>query len=160
MAFSENLTGKESSSARQRSDRTLLQKKELLAAFDRLPRMSRSDAALALGIPRSTLSDMLKNRHMMDSSPLQDVRKRKRQSKCQIVDDALLTYYHQASSMNVRLNRKSMLHKARELAQELEVDFKPTDGWFTRWKDRHGIDLKPFNTDQEMVDPGLHSVFV
>lgn len=41
---------------------------------------------------------------------------------------------------NASINRGILIEKANCLAKKLgEEDFRATDGWLTRWKERHGI---------------------
>ena len=57
-----------------------------------------------------------------------------------MTDKALFVWYTQAMSLNVPINRGILMDKANKLAKEMGEDlFVATDGWFTRWKERYGL---------------------
>ncbi|KAK7582263.1 hypothetical protein V9T40_013708 [Parthenolecanium corni] len=101
--------------------------------------MSQRLAAQELGIAQSTLNGLLKSRVNLEVSTECGGRKRKREGKSQATDEALFIWFQQATLQNASINRSILMDKANSLAKELNEDFQATDGWLTRWKERHGI---------------------
>jgi hypothetical protein len=79
-------------------------------------------------------------------------RKRKCGGKCHAVDEALLVWFKQASSYNAPLSHSILLQKANDFGEKLEEDFKATNGWLTRWKERHGIVYKKLHGEKQDSD--------
>jgi hypothetical protein len=98
--------------------------------------LSQREAAAKLGVLQSTLSKLksLVTRYALIR--LVKTEKRKRDGKCEAVDEAPLVWFKQASCYIASINRSILLQKANDVGGKLE-DFKATDGWLTRWKERH-----------------------
>ena len=63
-----------------------------------------------------------------------------RSGKDKQVKDALCDWFLFMKSRNTLVNNPVFYQKAEQLAKESgHFEFKATDGWFTRWKKRHGI---------------------
>lgn len=139
------------SSSRKRTDLSVRDKQNILKQYDeKLKSLSQREAAANLGIPQSTLSGILKNREKIVCVAAN--RKRKREGKSQTVDEALLVWFKQASSMNAPINRSILMQKANDLAEKMCEPFTATDGWLTRWKERHGIVFKKLHGEKQDSD--------
>jgi len=76
--------------AGKRSPLSYNDKKELLASYDRLPKMSKNEAAKMLKVPSTTLCKILKNREEIECSTVQGTRKRMRTGKDEMVEKAVV----------------------------------------------------------------------
>jgi hypothetical protein len=89
---------------------------------------------------------------MLNANTTSENRKRKHECKCHAVDEALLVLFKQASSYRTPINHSILLQKANDFGEKLEEDFKATDGWLTRWKERHGIVYKKLHLEEQDSD--------
>lgn len=137
-----------------RSALSISEKKSVLADYDKLPEKTNQRlAAQQLGIPQSTLNKLLKSRNEISDCTESQNRKRKRESKSKATDEALFMWFKQASAMNAPINRSILMTKANDLAKKMgEVNFNATDGWLTRWKDRHDIVYKKLHGEKQDAD--------
>jgi hypothetical protein len=107
----------------------------------------KSEVAAEFGIPRSTLSTIIKSGNHIEgklqSGNVEGARKRLRSATHDDVDKALLQWFRQIREVSLPVNGPILLEKAPALAVELGChDFHPSNGWLGRWKDRHGIHLR------------------
>ena len=59
---------------------------------------------------------------------------------------------------NLPLNGTILRKKAISYAKELGVDeFKPSNGWFDRWKSRFNVSFKAIAGEEKAVTPGMTS---
>jgi hypothetical protein len=137
-----------------RSALSISEKKSILADYDKLPEKTNQRlAAQQLGIPQSTLNKLLKSRNEINDCTESQNRKRKRESKSKATDEALFVWFKQASAMNAPINRSILMAKANDLAKKMgEINFNATDGWLTRWKDRHDIVYKKLHGEKQDAD--------
>jgi hypothetical protein len=63
-----------------------------------------------------------------------------------------LVWFKQASFYNTPINHSILLQKASDFGEKFEEDFKATNGWLTRWKDRHGIVYKKLHREKQDSD--------
>jgi hypothetical protein len=61
-------------------------------------------------VPQLTLSKLLKSRDSLNANTNED-RRRKREGKCDAVDESLLVWFKQVSSNNALMNRSILLQK-------------------------------------------------
>ncbi|CAM1313906.1 Uncharacterised protein r2_g2442 [Pycnogonum litorale] len=126
-----------------RNDLTLKEKVAKLDAHAELKgELSQRDAAEKLEISRGCLQNLLKNEDKIrqDATVKQSDNRRFRTGKDAAVETALYEWFKFSKSRNVPVNGRILMQKAESLAREAEHgDFKATDGWFTRWKKRHGV---------------------
>ena len=74
------------------------------------------------------------------SDKLSQYRKRTRNSEYADINEALYKWYQLATSKNIFPDGKILMEKALEIANRLGVEsFKASNGWLTRWKQRHNI---------------------
>ena len=129
---------------RKRVDLSVKEKLRIIETYDKLnlKDVSQREAAVKLGVPQVSLSKLLNSCHELITNESSESRKRKRAGKCQKGDDTLFLWFKQASSFNAPINCSILLQKANDFAEKLNEDFKATDGWLTRWKERHSIVYK------------------
>ncbi|XP_025206204.1 tigger transposable element-derived protein 4-like [Melanaphis sacchari] len=127
---------------------------QVFADYDKLPEKTNQRlAAQQLGIPQSTLNKLLKSRNEISNCTESQNRKRKRESKSKATDEALFMWFKQASAMNAPINRSILMTKANDLAKKMgKINFNATDGWLTRWKDRHDIVYKKLHGEKQDAD--------
>jgi hypothetical protein len=126
---------------KKRKDLIVTKKLHLIDTHDKLNlrSLSQRGAAAKLGVPHSTLSELLKSHDTLNTNTTSEDRKRKREGKCHAVDEVLLIWFKQASSYNAPINRSICYKKPMILVKNYKKIFKATDVWLTRWKERHGI---------------------
>lgn len=67
-------------------------------------------------------------------------RKRCRESEFAPVNTALYRWYLLATSRNIYPSGPQLCEKAKQIAEQLNIaDFKASNGWLARWKERHNV---------------------
>lgn len=66
-------------------------------------------------------------------------RKRRREGKERQVGEELYTWFQNQVAQGSRLSGNDIKEKARLLAAQKGHHFEPSDGWLSRWKQRHGL---------------------
>ena len=129
------------------------EKKTLLDAYQKLPKMPKTEAAKRLNIPRTTLNDILKNPSELGQMNQFDHLKKQRMGKDATVESALYDWLLMARDKNAMLSGPLCRTKAEELAKKMgKNDFVATDGWFQRWKKRYGLMHKKLHGEGEAAD--------
>lgn len=106
----------------------------------------KSVIAKEFGIPKSTLSTILKNKEKLYQAiaagtvtPTQKT-KRMRLAKHEDVEAELFTWFKSVRSANLPISGPIIQEKAEKIAENLGVtDFKCSSGWLHRFKNRHNI---------------------
>lgn len=133
-------------SEKKRKDLSLNDKFDLLAKYEKLPKMSQRDAAARLQISQPLLCRILKNRENIRSAVNRNDNlscKRHRSGKDRKVESALKSWFTEMCEKGVRINGPMMRRKAEEFAKEMgKNEFVATEGWFRRWKKRENVDYK------------------
>ncbi len=131
------------------------EKKDLLARYDNLPKMSQREAAFKLGIQQATLCRLLKNRHDVEgASSSQDSRKHARTGHCPEVDAAILRWIRASWENGTILSGSLVMTKADEFAAELGLQdkFRANEGWLNRLKKRSGLVHKKLHGEEASAD--------
>jgi len=108
------------------------------------------------GVHPSQISRILKQKEQLlqdwqNNSNLD--RKRKRTGKAEDVEEALLRWFAQARSRQLPISGPLLTEKATQLAEGLGIqDFKATDSWLQRWKERNNIKFKKQHGEKQDVD--------
>jgi transposase-like protein/uncharacterized membrane protein len=144
------------SSGRKLTTLTLKQKFELLEEVEHSGK-KKVDIAREYGIPRSTLSGIIKHkdhyRKLFCESQINNNRQRARTAACDFIDTALLKWFTVLRSANVPVNGPLMMAKAEEFAVlEGKTDWKCSVGWLDRFKKRHCITYKSVCGERQSVD--------
>lgn len=107
------------------------------------PKMSKAEIARILGVHGHSLRKFLKEENdLRERAKCNPHRKRVKDGKNPDVERALAKWHSIMVANSVRVNGPVMREKALEFAIKLGyLDFKPTDGWFNRWKKRNNINL-------------------
>lgn len=101
----------------------------------------KKDVAVKYGIPRSTVSTILKNKtkviDAIESGNVRANRKRLKKGNFENVDDAVLQWFKAKRNQNVPVSGPLIKEKALEFAGCLgENNFKASTGWLDNWKRR------------------------
>ena len=135
--------------AAKQSALTLSKKMEILAAVeknDREKTTTKTRIALNFGIPKTTLSTIVKNKKIKEAfelSKFDPQRKRLRVAAYEDLKEALVIWIGQARSQNVPLSGPILIETADSLPKKLGYsEFKCSCGWLERFKGRHGLCFK------------------
>ncbi|XP_072927914.1 uncharacterized protein C17orf113-like isoform X2 [Hemitrygon akajei] len=120
---------------------TLAQKVQIILKLNN-PSFKQKEIAQEYGLTASAISKIVKKKEGILEEWLRGgnlERKRKREGKNQTVDDALLSWFWLASKEEGPISGPVLMAKAKALADEMGVDFNPTNGWLCRWKNRNNL---------------------
>lgn len=103
--------------------------------------------AKKFGFSQSTVATFLKKRKEIEetlkSKCVDPNRKRMKTATYSDVDAATLKWFHEKRALNIPINGPLLCAQARKFATLLGVDdFKASNGWLVRFRDRHGITFK------------------
>ena len=135
---------------------------ERISLLDRLktygPGTTQRELSTHTGVPKTTIARLLKQESVLrsqwaESSGNGSSRKRRRDGKDPLVDQALTQWFDRVSEHGVPVNGPVLMGKAEELAAKLgRSEFKSTNGWFERWKNRHQIRYKKSHGEKRSAD--------
>ena len=136
---------------------TIKRKLEIIDLVDNAPPgKKKKDIASEAGIPPSTLSTILKNRDVLKVSHTfgSSTKKRNRDPSRLDVDAALFQWFTAARAQSVPISGEVLKAKAEELALQLDSTepWNCSDGWLSRWKNRHNITYKTVSGENAAVD--------
>ncbi|XP_072343659.1 uncharacterized protein C17orf113-like isoform X3 [Scyliorhinus torazame] len=123
---------------------TLAQKVQIILKLND-PSFKQKEIAREYGLTASAISKIVKKKEEILEEWLRGgnlERKRKREGKNQTIDDALLSWFWTASKEKGPISGPVLMAKAKALAEEMGIEFKPTNGWLCRWKNRNNLAYK------------------
>lgn len=130
--------------------------KEKLAAIEEVDAgVKKTAVALKYGISKSTLTTIVKAKDKLrnNASRFAPDRKRLRDAAHPELEKALVLWLKRARSSNLPVSGPIMREKAEELALRMDIeDFKCSDGWISRFKERHGLAFKSVSGEAAAVD--------
>ncbi|KAH8035597.1 hypothetical protein HPB51_007832 [Rhipicephalus microplus] len=132
--------------------RTLPLKEKLAAIQEVDAGVKKTEVALKYGLTKSTLTTILKAKDKLqnNASRFAPDRKRLREAAYPDLENAVLLWLKRARSSNLPINGPILREKAEELFLRLGIeDFKCSDGWISRFKERHGLSFKTTEGDDE-----------
>lgn len=139
---------------RKRTDLALADKVKVVQMLGE--NKSQTEIAANLGISQSQVSRIAKNQQQIlikwqtNDNPN---RKRQRTGKDADVEAALKTWFTSSRGRDVPLSGPLLQEKAKDLAKTMnKPDFKPTSGWFCRWKERNAIVYKRVHGEKKDAD--------
>ena len=113
------------------------------------------DVATKYGVPKNTISTWIKNKDKMLSSleKGQNVKHRKlRAGAHEALDAAVFKWFLNMRNQNVLLSGGIIQEKASIYAKELNIEnFKASDCWLRRWKERRNITFKTISGESNSV---------
>lgn len=119
-----------------------------LAAFKDLDDgMKQTEVSKKYGFSQSTLATFLKKRKEIESNvtsgKFDPARKRLKTAVSDDVDSATIKWFNEMRAQNVPIGGPLICQKALHFASLLgDSNFKASNGWLQRFKDRHGIVFK------------------
>ena len=138
---------------RKHVHKTLQEKCQALKDIEK--RLSNKDVATKYGVPKNTTSTWIKNKDKILSSleKGQNVKRRKlRAGAHEALDAAIFKWFLNMRSQNVPLSGGIIQEKASIYAKELNIEnFKDSDGWLRRWKERRNITFKTISGESNSV---------
>lgn len=119
--------------------------------------LSKTEIAKKYDITKSTLSTYIKNKESIiagyEKQQMKPSRKRLRTSAHPQLEDALVMWIKQVRSQNLPLSGPIIAAKAREFATKMALEeFSASDGWLSRFKERHGLTFKTVCGEKADVD--------
>jgi len=137
---------------------TLKDKGEILSKIDSGAKVNQ--LMEEYGIGRSTIYDITKNRQKIEDflkTALTGPGKRQtlREGENVEVEEAVYTWFLQERNRrNAPLSAAILQEKARYFYQKItgKSDFRASEGWFCRFKERHGIRLKKISGEKISAD--------
>ncbi|XP_066442601.1 tigger transposable element-derived protein 6-like [Eleutherodactylus coqui] len=127
---------------KKRRDSTLAEKVKILELLQQ-PKASQSSVARNMGLSQSTISRVMKKREEIlerwnhNENPS---RKRNRPFKHAKVDEALLEWLLFAKANKLPISGPILMRQAEAIAKEIGCpQFKPSNGWLWRWKERYRL---------------------
>ena len=103
-----------------------------------------SQVALAqkYNVSRGTIQNILKRKHeYLESYENNEAADKKRIRSCKFdeVDKAVFRWFQKVRASNVPISGPIIQEKATSIANEMDLDFKASNGWLDRWKKRHNV---------------------
>ncbi|KAM5135574.1 tigger transposable element-derived protein 3-like [Mantella aurantiaca] len=127
---------------KKRRDSTLAEKVKILELLQQ-PKASQSSVARNMGLSQSTISRVMKKRDEILERWNQNEnpsRKRNRPFKNAKVDEALLEWLLFAKANKLPISGPILMRQAETIAKEIGCpQFKPSNGWLWRWKERYRL---------------------
>lgn len=78
--------------------------------------------------------------------------KRNKGSMYAELNKALAYWFTQSRSRNAIINGPAIIEKAQQLAQEMDIEFKPSNGWLQRWKESENISFQSIHGEKVASD--------
>ncbi|XP_064467593.1 tigger transposable element-derived protein 3-like isoform X2 [Ornithodoros turicata] len=126
---------------KKRMDLTLADKVKIVYSLKE-PGAKHGAVAKLYGVARSTVckisqkSEEILLQYETDSN---HDRKRRREGKERQVGEELYSWFQSQAAQGARLSGNDIKEKARLLAAQKGHTFEPSDGWLSRWKQRHSL---------------------
>jgi len=132
-------------------------KRKILTLSDKINIIDKIEKGVSrqtIGLPKSTISDIWKNKDTIKSQFALDQPSKKKIRKLQFesIDGALLDWFKIQRNRNIPLNGPILLLKAEEFGKSLgEHNFKASNGWLDKWKNRHDIIFRVVSGESAVV---------
>ncbi|XP_053549142.1 jerky protein homolog-like isoform X2 [Bombina bombina] len=137
---------------KKRRDSTLAEKVKILELLQQ-PKASQSSVARNMGLSQSTISRVMKKRDEILERWNQNEnpsRKRNRPFKHAKVDEALLEWLLFAKANKLPISGPILMRRAEAIAKEIGCpQFKPSNGWLWRWKERYRLFYRGYSDRTE-----------
>lgn len=116
---------------------------------------SKTEIAKMFNIPKNTLSGWIKKSESIKEGYEKFGPKRKlmRSGNFEELESVLLKWFVTMRDRDVAISGPLLLEKANQFAEQLEIhEFKQSNGWLDRFKERHGISFKKICGESKSVD--------
>lgn len=134
--------------------KTVLTIKEKYTALKDLEKgLSKKAIAEKFNVPKNTLTYWIKNKHDIiqkyETGQLGAKRQKLSVGKHDSIDKAVYKWFMNARERNVPIGGYIIREKALDFAKELNItDFKASDGWLDRWKNRHNVVFRAISGEE------------
>lgn len=138
-------------SIKRRTSLTVAKKLDIIADIN--CGTKQADVARKFGLSRKTISGIWAKREQISKeAPTGASRSKLRKSSHPALEEALLLWIQDARSKNIPLSGPLIQGKARHLAFALDIQFDASQGWFDRFKRRHGLSYKAVCGESNAAD--------
>ena len=113
--------------------------------IDQSNKKSQRELASSFNVSLGTVNKVIKERNQIMERFLSGESKeqtRKQEPKFCRLEQRLLSWFHTARSRNIVVTGPLLQTKALEIAKNMDVDFKASNGWLYRFQKRHNIACK------------------
>lgn len=112
------------------------------------------------GVKKNTISTWIANKTKImeayESGQINPSRQKLKKSDNRDLDEAVFIWFKNARSNNIPVNGNVIKEKALSLAQSFELtDFRASDGWLDKWKQRHNVAFKAVSGEANDVTPEM-----
>ena len=81
--------------------------------------------------------------------------KRNKVSTYSDLNEAVTRWFHQVRANNGIVNGPMVMEKAKQLAELMEINFEPSNGWLMRWKEKENVVFLSIQGEKDAADmPG------
>lgn len=117
-------------------------------------KQTQTDIAKKYGIPKTTLSSIIKAKEKIFNVEAAPNKKRSREAKFPNLEAALVAWLKKMRGKNIPIDGKILKEQADTFALKLGIeDFKGSDGWLQKFKSRHGLAFKKLCGESASVNP-------
>ncbi|XP_043471562.1 tigger transposable element-derived protein 4-like [Leptopilina heterotoma] len=115
---------------------------------------SNSSLAKEFGVGHSTISMIFKNKNNVEKSFNSNVLKSKRirKSTQDSVEKCLIKWFSAMRQKRIPISGPLLIEKANLFAKEMNINFKCTPSWISRFKTRHNIVMGKISGESAIVD--------
>ena len=112
------------------------------------------------GVKKNTVSTWIANKRKIfeayESGQVNSSRKKLKKRDNKDLNEAVFTWFKTARSNNIPVNGIIIKEKALSLARSLELtDFRASDGWLDKWKQRHNVTFKAVSGEENAATPEM-----
>lgn len=138
--------------------RTLNERIKIIEEIEKNPHEKRCFIAKRLGLGLSTLNSIFlkRNEIRQQIEKCGNSFKKRKTSKVSTfveLEEILFTWYQQARASKIPIDGSILREKAKTIANELNVsNFTASNGWITRFKNRHGLVFKKLTGESAEVN--------
>ena len=123
-------------------------------------KVRRKSIAEEYGVKKNTISTWIANKRKIieayESGQVNSSRKKLKKSDNKDLDEAVFTWFKNVRSNNITVNGIIIKEKALSLAKSLELtDFRASDGWLDKSKQRHNVTFKAVSGEGNTVTPEM-----
>lgn len=141
--------------SKKRKVLTVEEKVALIRAIEKGEKQT--DVVRRTGLSQSTVATIWKDRKKWIDAEIQEGKKKKmRKPQYEDVDQAVLQWFQQQRMNHIPLSGPVIKAKAEFYATELGIaDFKASEGWLSKWKQRHDINYGQISGEARDVDRNI-----
>lgn len=147
----------------KRKDLTLREKVNVIE-YAKQSKCSQSEIAKKFGISQAQVSKLLKNQDSFINdwrANSKSTQKRKRSGRDSDVEQALAEWFTEKRARNVAISGPVLKEKAEEIAENFgNANFKATNGWFCRWKNRSQVSFKKIVGEAKDADVTAANIWI